>query len=333
MKIIIAGGTGLLGSEAARIMIDAGHEVHAITLPFKNLNIPKEMILHELDFIHASDEKLDHLMHNMDAFVFAVGVDERIEFKKPVFEAYEKYNIVPLYRLLSSAKRCNVKKAIVLGSYFSYFAKNLKEFRLEEYHPYIKSRIKQENTAFSLADDSFSVVVLELPYIFGIQEGRKPVWSIFIERFHRPKIIFFPKGGTSMVTLYQVGIAIYHAILYGENKTAYPLGYVQMPWRVLIKKVLSSMKQKKLIITVPNWMAQLGFNALQKSYEKKGIEPGLNPKKFIKLMSYKTYIDPALSKDLRIPDDDINKAIDESITYAYRIYLEKLEVTDMKVSS
>ena len=50
-------------------------------------------------------------------------------------------------------------------------------------------------------------------------------------------------------------------------------------------------------------------------------------------MSYKTYIDPALSKDLRIPDDDINKAIDESITYAYRIYLEKLEVTDMKVSS
>ena len=171
-------------------------------------------------------------------------------------------------------KDVTLKSDCLRKLFFHILRKNLKKFRLEEYHPYIKSRIKQENTAFSLADDSFSVVVLELPYIFGIQEGRKPVWSIFIERFHRPKIIFFPKGGTSMVTLYQVGIAIYHAILYGENKTAYPLGYVQMPWRVLIKKVLSSMKQKKLIITVPNWMAQLGFNALQKSYEKKGLNLG-----------------------------------------------------------
>ena len=334
MKIGIAGGTGLLGSAAAKIMIEKGHEVHALTLPFikGSLDIPEEMILHTGDFNLLSDNEIDLFMRGLDAFVFAAGVDERIEFHPPVYDAYVKYNINPLFRILSSAKRMGVKKGIVLGSYFAYFAKEWPNLMLEEHHPYIRSRIEQEKVAFSFADSSFEVVVLELPYIFGAQKGRKPVWSIFIERFEKPKVIFFPAGGTTMVTVHQVGVAIYHAILYGQNKTAYPLGYVNMTWRKLIKRVLLAMGKHKPIITVPYFLAHLGIKSLQKDYDKKGIEPGLNPRYFAKLMTTKTYIDPSLTKDLQLPDADIDQAINESISYAYEIYKKQLEVTDMKVT-
>lgn len=49
-------------------------------------------------------------------------------------------------------------------------------------------------------------------------------------------------------------------------------------------------------------------------------------------MTTKTYIDPSLTKDLQLPDADIDQAINESISYAYEIYKKQLEVTDMKVS-
>ena len=71
---------------------------------------------------------------------------------------------------------------------------------------------------------------------------------------------------------------------------------------------------------------------MQKSYDKKGIEPGLNPNTFAKLMTRKTYIDPSQSKDLLLPPDDIEEAIYDSISYAYQIYKDNLEVNDMKAS-
>jgi nucleoside-diphosphate-sugar epimerase len=332
MKVLIAGGTGLLGSEAAKIMIENHHEVHALSLPInqKNLELPKDMHLHFVDFNLLEDDEIDQLMMGMDAFVFAAGVDERIEFKPPVMNAYMAYNVIPLKRMLTSAKKMGVKKAVVLGSYFAYFAKIWTHLKLDMHHPYIKSRLIQEEIAFSFADESFQVIVLELPYIFGIQKGRKPVWSIFIERFYKPSVIFFPKGGTSMVTVKQIGVAIYHAILYGKNKTAYPISYINMTWKKMIKHVLDAMNMRKKVITVPNWLAQLGIKSMQKSYDKKGVEPGLNPKYFIHLMAAHTYIDPSLSDDLKLPEDDIVAAIHESITYALDIYLKELDVVDMK---
>lgn len=332
MRVFIVGGTGLLGSKAAEIMLNDGHEVFALSLPFDNkkLQLPKNLILYTYDINQLSDDNLAELMYGMDVAVFAAGVDERIDFKPPISEAYDAYNIKPLDTLLRVSKRVGVKKCIVLGSYFCYFAKIWPKLKLEENHPYIKNRLAQEALTFSYNDVNFETVVLELPYIFGIQIGRKPVWSKFIELFDKPRIIFFPKGGTSMITLNQVGVAIYHAILYGKPHTAYPLSYKNMMWKDLIKIVLKGMNHHKPIVTIPNFIAFFGFLKLKHDYRKKGFEPGLNPLKFLKLMSKKAYIDPHLSKDLNIPDDDMIGAITESIQYAYEIKTKSLDVIDMK---
>ena len=39
----------------------------------------------------------------------------------------------------------------------------------------------------SYADDGFDVAVLELPYIFGTQPGRKPVWVFLVENIRSMK--------------------------------------------------------------------------------------------------------------------------------------------------
>ena len=76
---------------------------------------------------------------------------------------------------------------------------------LTKKHHYIRSRIEQEEVALSFAKDGeMDVAVLELPYIFGTQPGRKPVWVILIEQLtNMGKTTMYPKGGTAMVTVRQ----------------------------------------------------------------------------------------------------------------------------------
>lgn len=68
---------------------------------------------------------------------------------------------------------------------FCVACKKQPQMQLQLKHPYIKSRLEQEDVAFKYADENMAVAVLELPYIFGVQPGRKPVWTILAEQLKR----------------------------------------------------------------------------------------------------------------------------------------------------
>ena len=169
MKVFMIGGTGLLGCEAARIFIERGHEVKSVALPPlpEGAPIPPEMDIEFCNIYEKSDEEIKAMLEGYDSFIFAAGIDERVEFPAPVYDAYYKYNIAPLKRILPLCKEVGMKNAVILGSYFSFLHKNYPELKAYEKHPYIRSRIDQEEVAFSFADENFDVAVLELPYIFG----------------------------------------------------------------------------------------------------------------------------------------------------------------------
>ena len=168
MNVFMVGGTGLLGCAAAQIFIERGHKVKSIALPPipEGAPIPEKMDLVFGSYLDLSDEDIKEMMSGCDCFVFAAGVDERVEFPAPVYDAYEKYNIAPVRRLIGLAKEAGIKHSVVLGSYFSYFAKEFPEMKLCEKHPYIRSRIEQEKAALSLADENMDVAVLNAMKMF-----------------------------------------------------------------------------------------------------------------------------------------------------------------------
>ncbi|MEI6580469.1 MAG: NAD-dependent epimerase/dehydratase family protein, partial [Eubacteriales bacterium] len=158
MKVFMIGGTGLLGCAAAQIFIDRGHSVKSIALPPlpEGAPIPPEMELVYGNYLELSDDEIKAMMAGCDCFIFAAGIDERVEFPAPVYSYYEKYNINPVKRLIGLAKESGLISSVVLGSYFAYFAKECPEMKLTEKHPYIRSRIAQEEAALALADDKMS---------------------------------------------------------------------------------------------------------------------------------------------------------------------------------
>ena len=255
MRVFMIGGTGLLGSEAAKELIARGHEVSSIALPPLPTGavLPPEMKIEYGNYLEMTDDELRTHLDGCEGFVFAAGVDERVEGPAPIYDLYKKYNIDPVKRLLTLCKECGVKHAVILGSYFSYAAKKWPEKKLTEYHPYICSRIDQEVAAMTFAGKDLDVAVLELPYIFGTQPGRKPVWVFLVKNVMAMEgVTMYPKGGSTMVTVHQVGQAIAGALERNKGGKCYPIGYYNLTWKELLKIVHKYLGcPDKRIITIP----------------------------------------------------------------------------------
>ncbi len=335
MKVFMIGGTGLLGSEAAKELINRGHEVTSIALPPipEGAVLPEQMKIAFGNYLDMSDEELLQYFTGCDGFVFAAGVDERVEGPAPIYDMFQKYNIDPVNRLLRLAKQAGVKHSVILGSYFAYFAKLWPQKQLTRWHPYIRSRIDQENAALAFADETFDVAVLELPYIFGTQPGRKPVWVFLVEMIRGMKgATLYPKGGTAMVTVRQVGQAVAGAMEQNHGGKAYPIGYYNLTWHemlTVIHRYLGTPDKK--IRTVPKWMFSLGMKKMMKEQKARNIEGGLNLLKFADLQCSELFIDPSLgSAPLGVQPDDIEQAIGDSINLSVEMLDNKIKAVDMK---
>ena len=337
MKVFMIGGTGLLGCEAARIFIERGHQVKSVALPPlpEGAPIPEAMELEFCNIYEKSDDEIKAMMEGYDCFVFAAGIDERVEFPAPVYDAYYKYNIAPLKRILPLCKEIGMKNAVVLGSYFSYAAKQYPEMKLTEKHPYIRSRIDQEEVAFSFADENFDVAVLELPYIFGTQPGRKPVWVILIEQIKmmdKLPCTMYPGGGTAMLTVRQVGEVIVGAAEKSKGAKAWPISMYNQTWKEFLKIVYAArgMGNNRKIISIPPWMMRMGLGGVKKEYAEKGIESGIDVDGLADIMDINLFIDRKYAVELGATEDDINSAITDSIKVSQAVFDGRAKLLEMK---
>jgi len=326
-----------LGSEAARELIERGHEVTSIALPPlpRGAVLPSEMKIEYGNYMEMSDEDVRRHMKGMDAFVFAAGVDERIEGLAPIYDFFKRYNIDGLERLLRIAKEVGIKHVSICGSYFSYFAKKWPELKLTQHHPYIRSRIDQEEMALSYADKDFDVAILELPYIFGTQPGRKPVWVFLVESIRKMKrSTLYTRGGTTMVSVKQVAQGIAGSLAFNRGGNAYPFGFYNMEWKDFLKIVHKHMgyPAERKVITIPNFLFALQGWQINRSRKRRGIEGGLDMVEFTKLQTSNLFIEASEGTSLLgVTADDIDAAIGESVHLSLDILERKVDdVVGMK---
>ncbi|MEE8683194.1 MAG: NAD(P)-dependent oxidoreductase [Olsenella sp.] len=335
MKVSMIGGTGLLGSGAARELMARGHEAATLALPplLEGAPLPPEMKIEFGNCLEMPDDELKAHFCSCDAFIFAAGVDERFEGPAPSYDLYKKFNIDPIKRLLPPAKECGVKHAAICGSHFAYLAKTRPDMELTKRHPYIRSRIEQEEAAMSFADDSFDVAVPELPCIFGTQLGRRPVWVFLVESIARmKKNVLLTRGGTAMVTVRQVGQALAGAIERSRGGHCHPIGWWKMTWEEMLDIVQKYMGgPAKPVETIPKWMYAIGGWNIRRCQKKRGIDGGLDMVRFADIQCTNLFIDKNLgSVLLGVTDDDIDAAIGDSVKLSMAVAEGKAKTISMK---
>lgn len=328
MKVFIVGGTGLLGSAGARELIARGHEVVAMALrPAPDgADLPPQLQVEVANFMELDDDALRDRLRGCEGLVFAAGVDDRIEAPPPIYDLFARHNITALSRLLRLARESGVKHAVVCGSYFTHFVRTWPEKELARWHPYIRSRVDQEAMALAFAGDDFDVAVLELPYIFGTQRGRRPVWVFLVEQVRALSwVTLHPRGGSAMVTVRQVGQAIAGALERNRGGTAYPIGWFNLSWFELFTIVHKHLGVPgKRHATIPKPLCSLYFRIVRARQRREGNEGGLDLVKYVDMVRTEAFIDRSLgSEPLGVEDDDLDAAIGDSV----RLSVEVLDGT------
>jgi len=300
MKVMLIGGTGLLGYHATRELLKREHKVSIIALPPLPAEglFPQEVTIYLHDLNQLTDVELDELLRGQDAVVFAAGVDDRVTPKAPAYPFFYSHNVATTARVAQISRQAGVRRFVILGSYFAYFHRLWPHLELTRHHPYIRSRVEQSLAALEAGGEEIAVMTLELPYIFGVMPGRMPLWRPLVKYAASGFPLFYPKGGTTCVTVQQVAQAISGAVEKGAPGASYPIGGENLPWTDLLTRIAHYAGREKRVITLPNWLVTTGAAVLKLIHKLQGVESGLDPVQFIRLQTADTYIDPELSRSV-----------------------------------
>lgn len=297
-RAFVVGGTGFLGYHAIQEFLVKGWEVTALGLPpappadlFPDT---VKVVLHNLGA--TADEELCALLRGHEALIFAAGLDDRTTPNKPAYPKFYQANVESLTRLMMLAKKAEVKRLVVLGSYFAHFNRLWPEMSLAERHPYIRSRVEQELAAAAMP--GLDGMVLELPYIFGSMPipGWKPLWTPLVKYIRSMKTIFYMAGGTACISARTVGRAIVAAVERGEAGKCYPIGQENLTWPQMLGRLAAADGRQINVKTLPTWLIAAALQGTLLSHQLKGKEGGLNLRYFASLQTAETYIDPELSR-------------------------------------
>jgi nucleoside-diphosphate-sugar epimerase len=246
MKILIIGGTGMIGAHAALHLREHGDDVTvAARGPISDSSPVARFPLLTGDYTVPTFTR--EQLSRFDAIVFAAGQDVRHKTADDNPESFwENTQSVGVPRFAALAKQAGVGRFVQVGSYYHQLRPDL-----ADHNPYIAARKAADEGARALADESFTVCTLNPPSIIGAVPGasarryrRMVSWAAGNE----PDIPdFAPPGGTNYMSAAALAQAIRGALRNGESGAAYLIGDQNLSFRQFFQLMVDAAGGRRVI--------------------------------------------------------------------------------------
>ena len=223
MKILVVGGTGMIGGHAALHLKARGHDVSiAARKPAQATTELAKLPLVVGDYIEGTFTKDD--LAPFDAIVFAAGNDIRHAPADADFDAHcHRANTEAVPRFAALARDAGVKRFVNVGSFYPHVAPEMIAT-----NAYVRSRHAAFEGVRALASPSFDVVSVDAPFVVGTVPGLSVPMFEYYTRYAEGKLdgmpVFGPAGGSNFISTLSLAEAIEGALERGESGKAYLVG-------------------------------------------------------------------------------------------------------------
>lgn len=223
LKILIVGGTGLIGAHAALALRERGHEV---TLAARNAVRPDSPLANFPalvgDYIENTFQR--EALANFDALLFAAGNDPRHLQGLTDEEAHwERVNSECVPRFFARARDVGIKCAINIGSFYPQAFP-----ALIEKSAYVRSRRTVDEAVRALNSATFRVCCVNPPFVVGITPGDLKPKPFTYVRYALGLIenapVFAIPGGVNFMSVRSLSEAIVGAVERGQPGKSYLVG-------------------------------------------------------------------------------------------------------------
>lgn len=229
MKLLIVGGTGMIGIHTAVHLRAEGHDV---TLGARK---PPAAGSVAAGFPVLLDDYTDSRLTaadlaGFDAIVFSAGNDIRhIGAADDRADFWRRTQIDGVPAFIARARDAGVPRVVHLGSYYHQVMPHL-----VERDDYVRARALADEGARALATPDFNVSTLNPPSIVGIVPGvMTPRYTTLIA-YARGELdvpVFAPLGGTNYMSVRSLAQAISGALRNAESGKAYLIGDENLTYR------------------------------------------------------------------------------------------------------
>lgn len=223
MKILVVGGTGMIGGHAALHLKSLGHDVTIAGRKPAQATTP----LADLPFLqgdYVAGTFTREQLAPFDGIVFAAGNDIRHVPNGGDLDSHALHAngvAVPAFAALS--RDAGVKHFVHVGSFYPHIAPELMAT-----NGYIRSRQLAVDGITALATPDFQVLSLDAPFVVGTVPGMSnPMFEAYT-RYAEGKLegmpVYGPAGGTNFISTQSLSEAIANALERGESGKAYLVG-------------------------------------------------------------------------------------------------------------
>jgi nucleoside-diphosphate-sugar epimerase len=221
MKILVVGGTGMIGGHAALHLQAKGHEVALAGRNAPAAGTPLgEFEFRRIDYI----EDADPALAGFDALVFAAGND--IRHLPPGTGAaahWQRANTEAVPRFFAAARAAGIRHAVQIGSFYPQAMPGLVET-----NAYVRSRKLADDGARALNGEGFRVISVNAPFVLGhvpgLVVGMFEAYTDYALGRMAPIPDFAPPGGVNFISTGSLSEAVEDALQRGEAGEAYLVG-------------------------------------------------------------------------------------------------------------
>ncbi|MGH6780747.1 MAG: NAD-dependent epimerase/dehydratase family protein [Sphingomonadaceae bacterium] len=222
MKILVVGGTGMIGGHIASHLAEQGNQVTiGARKPPQPGTAMAQMPVILGDYIAGDYSKAD--LAPFDAIVFAAGNDVRHIPEGGDDGYWQRANTEAIPRFFALARDAGVKKMVNVGSFYPHVAPELIET-----NAYVRSRHESCQAVRALATPGFSVVSVNAPFVVGTVPGLSvpmfEAYTHYAEGKFAPLPAFGPAGGTNFISTLSLAEAVWGALQHGTPGKAYLVG-------------------------------------------------------------------------------------------------------------
>jgi dihydroflavonol-4-reductase len=223
MRILVVGGTGMVGGDAAIRLNSLGHEVEiGARKPAPDTTAMASMPFHVVNYVNDTPDVA--LLSRFDAVLFAAGNDVRHIPRDDDPDAHwARVNSQAIPAFAAAAKAAGVKVFVLIGSFYPQAAP-----QLLGRNAYVDSRLAADKGVRALADEDFRAVVLNAPFIIGHVDGLDQPGARAYAHWALGRLPQIPRwtiaGGVNVISTSTLTDAIVGALERGQNGKAYLIG-------------------------------------------------------------------------------------------------------------
>lgn len=317
MRILVVGGSGFLGYHIVKALLNRQHQV---SLFCRSGGHAQTLFGDSVNYVHGDlelflDINFSQCFDNIDAVVYAAGIDERTETQGDPYRFFYRENVTTCVQFIDKAKQHGVKHAVILGSIFSHFDQKFPNLKLSDNHPYIRSRTAQRDHALALISDTFQVNIAEIPFVFGISPNSSSVGKQLINYIRVATPLISINGGANAISVTSLAQGICGILERFPDSGPLPIGDVNVSWVELMQTINEKVNvtPKPIKMLNQHLLTDLTHVGAQLQ-DLMGIKSGLDQHHISDIITLEGYFDSQpIKEQLGYSGGDLDQALTETI--------------------